>query len=841
MADPRMLWRRWWLRSYGRRAVAAAAAGVLAAVAIQWLLWQWNLRFLFGGWIGATVTLALWLMWERRRIVRNDFVVRNRDTEALWLLAHADSQGLTGSAARAWLHNQVEGEIRRAQPRTLPYASVLGLALAGTLLMQIRMLPAFLGWTVLGPWGPHVTVHGQVLRDITVEYQPAQYARQEAYPLVSGVGSVRLERGGQLRIRGRALYALGQPMARLHTVQGILRAEQSGIEDEGWVHFALPVTSSGAVHVQLAVESLGLTMMQSEVLRLDVVDDPKPAVQWSQLPEDTLYDEDEAWQASLTATDNHGVRWVGFRISDDGGHSVTDIAEAGPQSQGLYAERTTSAPARVVPGLYLGRLKSGIWTLTPLAEDWNHAVTEPGYGQSVTIVVQSRFDKHKDLADRMHELFLLALGYTADRWETMPVDRGAVKRVTELWSSLQQRSADAWSAFGLDVVERAVRKLVEAIENPRQPVLRFEAAALELMRAEELEQQSVVSDRMGDVERSQQDLMAALNDAAASDEEVMRLVRELLQKMQKLSEAARDRNRPLPQELYNKEAFQQENLNDQKSDLQTMLEKLQSGDRAGAVDMLKSLMSDMDKMRSELQQAGAASTPSDQSMPEESGAANSASSGDNATAEQLTQVRKAKAEIQKAMDEQLKALAKADGAKKQLEDRPGMAPGQAEGKLGEPSSQAGRAASQLQAAQKAVEPDPAKSGSIMDREAEQVRQAGQSWQKARQRLDRPGASGQGVPDPSHRLGEFQKEGEQSVQQLRQAMQSLNQKEQALQRMQMSGSRSQGETQRDTDFDEERQKAESNARLRAKLFDNFGAGMPESEKNANQQYFDKLVR
>ena len=170
-----------------------------------------------------------------------------------------------------------------------------------------------------------------------------------------------------------------------------------------------------------------------------------------------------------------------------------------------------------------------------------------------------------------------------------------------------------------------------------------------------------------------------------------------------------------------------------------------------------------------------------------------------------------------------------------------MDAGQAEGKLGDPRAQAGRAAGQLQAAQKSLEPDPSRPGGIFDREAQQVRQAAQGWQKGREQLERPKSDENRSADPVQRLSEFQREGEQSMQALRETMQSLERKEQALQQMQMSGGQSQRESRRDADFDEERQKAESNAKLRAKLFDNFGSGMPDAEKNANQQYFDKLVR
>ena len=205
MAEVRSLWQRWWLRRYGRVLLALVGASVLASLALQWFLWHWHIRLLFGAWMLASVVVALWLVWQRRLSRGNAYVVRHRDTEALWLLQHAHEQGLSSPAARAYLAQRAQQEMQRVRPAAVPYALTLGLAVAGALLMQIRMVVAFAGWALLGPWGPHVTVSATVMDQLSASYEPPAYVREPALALVAGSGSVRLEQGGKLRVRGRGL------------------------------------------------------------------------------------------------------------------------------------------------------------------------------------------------------------------------------------------------------------------------------------------------------------------------------------------------------------------------------------------------------------------------------------------------------------------------------------------------------------------------------------------------------------------------------------------------------------------------------------------------------------
>ena len=812
--------------------LAAVLAGHVVAVVIQAMVPDIRLLFLF--WLlGGVAGLGIWFRSYRALLAYGASGIRlalaeKQDWERLLLAANAEGQGYSTQTcdylAGPW------PDRRSLQPLQLPWSWQLLGSVIVALSWQIPDYPVFSLWTIAGPFGPTLVREQSLYNDSQLQYIGPPYVVSESQMLLPDQDGLVVEHGGDLTWQLRSEYELV-----LYDDTALWASENTN----DYAQFRLPIDWQGSRNFILEHHSLGLVLRHPVPFRVQGEPDPAPILSWVSVDFRTVLDEDETFLGKAAATDNHGLRYLGLHIEDAAGAAVTEVVSFMHKTEGYYQTAATSFTFRVTPSRWLQTLQSGVWTLRPMAVDANPG-GQPGYGDPVTILVRSRYDQHQAALEDLYALFELSLDYLADRWDTTPVPTSAVGVVTSLWERIRETQENYWSTNSMDAASEAVAILLAAIRKPQQPVLEFEKATILLLMAREEEQQSVVSDRLGDVERAQQDLMAALQNEAVSDAEILQMLEELMQKLADLQQASQDDKTPLPQELVNREAFGQENQREAEYSLQDILDKLRSGRRDEAMNSLQKMMENIDKMRDALKESGA--------NPSSPASADSAS-GSDGMQQQREAISKAKEAIQEALEAEQQALSAGQSGD------PDQAGPQAQGAM-----------DALQKAEGALNPD--KAGSQYAPFAEEKRslqEARSSWQQAQDALQpgkgttpgggkpsaepgrgEKGTEGQGPggtefdPNAKPDMQGFQQHGEESMQQLREALDTLQQREESLER-QMQGGQKSGSRDSREKFDEQKQKARSVSEARKLLFENYQRGIPDYERKTNQTYFDRLAR
>lgn len=782
----------WILGQYRLHLVYSMLVALPLALFVQAFLFGANYRFLYGYWAIAGGLFAGQSLFRIYRSRTATWLARNRAIEPLWLLNHLPMKQWKTSEAIVWARQQA---LPPAEAKPVPWGVHFVTAILFACALQIPLVLSYTGWVVAGQFGPVLTVQQKLIADELWVDIPPEYTGLSPRPLAVANREFSLYEDATLRLEGRALTAL--PISLSGPGVSLL-LQRTGDRVTG----QLPVSRSTVLALQAA--GRGLKLRDPTPIKIRVLPDKLPETSWLYADDRLEIDVDDVWKMRLHYQDRFGLVWAGYAIADETGKLVTETVST-------IGTAITDISFRMVPEMFLDQLQSGIWRITPIAMDNKPGRLRPGYGTSVTVQVMSRFDRHKERLATLDVLFQYALGVLADLWENKPLRQGlAITQIRRYWRDIAAIEKDFWSPFGYDKMLAGTHQLLSALEQLPVNKMLFEKGVRALLRGRALENQANVADQVDAIQRSEQDLMAALADENASDREMLQLLAELQKKMQSLAKSMQNKNQILPQESYNKEALKPENLRENQDSLRSVLKALRKGDRRAAMDMLSRMMEKVDQMQAELDappQSGDSGSSQDQE-----GQENSTSKG----------LREAQRAIRKGIASQTRALEK---------DR----------NLGTSPSQTRQVRDQADATGKILDKVGKKlekldKGGMFERERKLVGEAQKKWKQGQQSLPQPGGT-----QPDNRLpgrGQFREQGENSLRLMRKAARSLQEKES---RQQNASRKRDGQRQpRDEKVHNQKEKNQL-ADTRRQVLKNFSEGLPSEARPANRDYFKQLVK
>lgn len=578
------LWRRDRRRAWFRLALAALALTAWPAAMVVWALAaQAAARGWLPAWLGGALGLAtaaavaaMVLRHLARRFARAPL---DGLTSAALAWRHGGGTATTAVLPQAFWRRQMRSVVRDA------YWAALGLALVFA--MSINTVPLWLGpaAALLGvPYHHTVQSHEPLLRLADVRVTSPLDGRTRR--VAAGDGFLAVDEGAIVHWR---LQPLRPATAVVMTI--------------GERELATAVTAAGATFTarvtvptsyRFALRRWGVEWREAWMRRIEVRPDAVPQPRWIVPP----------------PAQPPSNRLLEFAWAVDDDRAVTELyvearGEAQTQAIPLWqGEQASIGPVTAV--LDLAELPQGEQVVLTLVARDNDAIAGPNEGRSEPMLLRLRDARrrHEDWRESLAALLRQGVDGLAQAWTPRRLHPDLARDLAARAAALADEAETvAEASFGARDALIAIARHWRAASPPT-------SAPAALRHAEEAvwaTDQLLGREEAAGIEAQQDRLIRRLEDLAdaldtASDADLERLLALLHQEMRELAKTMQAKRPQLPTELIQREALRSEEADDRNARMQNLREALANGDREAAKAQLQELIQQLRDMREAMAQ-----------------------------------------------------------------------------------------------------------------------------------------------------------------------------------------------------------------------------------------------